>query len=69
MEEISARFVKVDHDSQRLLRADLRDGVTSDRMVHFSQAILPSCGRTVDARGEEMQFTVNEHGGELQSRQ
>ena len=65
MEEISARFVEVDHDSQRLLRADLRDGVTYDRMVHFSRAIMPSCGRTVDARGEGMQFAANERGGEL----
>ena len=35
MEEMSARFVNIDHDSPMLLPPDLRDWVTSDHMVHF----------------------------------
>jgi transposase len=35
MEEMSARFVNIDHDTPLLLPPDLRDWVSPDHMVHF----------------------------------
>ena len=35
MEEMSARFVNIDHDTPMLLPPDLRDWVAPDHMVHF----------------------------------
>jgi transposase len=35
MEEMSVRFVNIDHDTPMLLPPDLRDWVSSDHMVHF----------------------------------
>lgn len=35
MEEMSARFVNIDHDTPLLLSPDLRDWVSADHMVHF----------------------------------
>ena len=35
MEEMSARFVNIDHDTPMLLPPDLRDWVSPDHMVHF----------------------------------
>ena len=35
MEEMSVRFVNIDHDTPMLLPPDLRDWVSPDHMVHF----------------------------------
>jgi hypothetical protein len=35
MEEMSARFVNMDHDTPLLLPPDLRDWVSPDHIVHF----------------------------------